>query len=71
MRTAACYEYWIGEFDNREMPQVTQVDNMARYAKRGEREGKAIDEREERVQGYDAVDEAREDAAREDGVFFD
>lgn len=43
---------------------------MAGDAEEGERDGEAVDEEEEDLQGDDAVDEAREELFGEDGVLF-
>ena len=43
---------------------------MAGYADEGEENGEAIDQSQERLDGDDGVDEAREEFAGEHGVLF-
>lgn len=52
------------------MAQVAHVDAMAGYADEGEENGEAIDQSQERLDGDDGVDEAREEFAGEHGVLF-
>lgn len=69
--TAGENEDGVGELDDGEVAQVAHVDGMAGDAEGGEEEGEAIDCGEEDLGGDDAVDEAGEEFAREDGVLFD
>lgn len=64
-------EYRIAQLDNREMPQVAHVHEMTTDAKKGEKDRETINEREEQLGRDDGVDQAREELARQDCVFFD
>ena len=68
--TAGRYEHRIAKPDDREMSKVTHVDAMADDAEEGERDGEAIDEGKENLDGDDGIDEAGKDFSCEDGVFF-
>ena len=69
--TAREDKHRIRQFHNRKMPQIAQIHDMAGDAQEREKNGEAIDECEEELQTDDDVDEAREEFARQHGVFFD
>jgi hypothetical protein len=70
-RTAGEEEEWWSEFYNGEVLQVLEVYYVAEYCESGEFEREAVDEAEEKLQGYYAVDEACEEFFAEYGVLFD
>ena len=55
-RTAAEDEYWLGELDDGEAPEVQRVDAMADDSDGSQAEWESVDEDEEDLQGDDGVD---------------
>ena len=61
----------VGELDGGEVAEVGRIDDVRGDGEEGQEERKGVEEPEEELGEDDGIDEAGEEFAREDCVFFD